>query len=140
MAPPLTLYHTRHCPSPSSGPPPKSLPPLPVPTDDPVTPTMINFSSNRATYAKSKTKKSGRPGTAESSKQLLPKSPGSDQATLHDTRHSLIYTHYQHSLNSLNDIIDRVSVKMSYCIPFSYSLFFIVIGRQRISCRVTRVP
>ncbi|PPQ76994.1 hypothetical protein CVT25_014811 [Psilocybe cyanescens] len=112
VAPPLTLYHTRHCPSPSALAPPKSLPPLPVPVgvlSDPALPTSWNLNSNRATYIKPKTKKNHRPGTSESNKQLLPKGiDGFEDYAIHpNVRHSLIYNHYQHSLNSLNDILDR---------------------------------
>lgn len=112
VAPPLTLYHTRHCPSPTSLPPGKSLPPIPVVS--PIAPIVSGSPiqrTDRSAYIKPKTKKNGRPGTSESSKQLLPKgseTPGFDDRTTNpDTRHSLIYNHYQHSLNSLNDIIDR---------------------------------
>jgi hypothetical protein len=65
---------------------------------------------NKSAYIKPK--KNNRPGTAESSKQLLPKGSGSlgfdEPAASPDTRHSIIYNHYQHSLNSLNVILDRV--------------------------------
>ncbi|KAF8910036.1 hypothetical protein CPB84DRAFT_1842701 [Gymnopilus junonius] len=115
VAPPLTLYHTRHCPSPSTLPPAKSLPP--VPTVSPLINDLLTFSlerdsnPNRSSYTKTKAKKNGRPGTSESNKQLLPKdyenSGYDDRLTTPDARHSLIYTHYQHSLNSLNDILDR---------------------------------
>ncbi|KDR85623.1 hypothetical protein GALMADRAFT_234605 [Galerina marginata CBS 339.88] len=115
VAPPQTLYHTRHCPSPTSLPPAKSLPPLPpvspITPISPATTTQRITNFNRSAYIKPKTKKNGRPGTSESSKQLLPKGseiPGFDERTANaDARHSLMYNHYQHSLNSLNDIIDR---------------------------------
>jgi hypothetical protein len=123
VAPPLTLYHTRHCPSPTSLPPAKTLPPLPLvsPIQLPELPTLSTLSTqrngtgnpNRSSYAKPKTKKNNRPSTAESSKGLLPKGfenqgfDFDDRTTTQDAQHSLIYNHYQHSLNSLNDIIDR---------------------------------
>ncbi|KAF8167456.1 hypothetical protein B0H34DRAFT_681916 [Crassisporium funariophilum] len=115
VAPPQTLYHTRHIPPPCI-PLPKSSAPSPVaanfmPAMD-VSPLPAQRNPNQSSYVKPKAKKTNRPGTSESNKQLLPKGPGSfgfDDRTTDpvETRHSLIYTHYQHSLNSLNDIIDR---------------------------------
>ncbi|KAH9486358.1 hypothetical protein JR316_0000422 [Psilocybe cubensis] len=106
VAPPLTLYHTRHCPSPSS-----STPPIPIGVlSDSALPATKTLNMS-LTYIKPKTKKTHRPGTSESNRQLLPK--GKDDHGFEDRgahiniRHSLIYNHYQHSLNSLNDILDR---------------------------------
>jgi hypothetical protein len=60
-------------------------------------------------YIKTKTKKNNRPGTSDSNEQLLgPGSVGFDEPTASfDTNHSLVYNHYQHSLISLNVILDR---------------------------------
>jgi hypothetical protein len=78
---------------------------------------------------KPKAKKNSRPGTSESNKQLLPKGLGSvgfDEPTVSsDTNHSLIYNHYQYSLNSLNVILDRVSVMF---LSFSINLTKINLG------------
>jgi len=62
---------------------------------------------NRSSYSKPKKSKDNRPGTSESNKALLPK--GRSDSPERDTRKrtSLVYSHYQESLNSLNDIIDR---------------------------------
>ena len=63
---------------------------------------------------KGKSKKGARPGTAESTEPLLdrraPLSDNWDGGVAHTlTAMSDVYLHYRHSLNSLNDIIDRVS-------------------------------
>ncbi|KAK1233063.1 hypothetical protein PQX77_003790 [Marasmius sp. AFHP31] len=128
VAPPQTLFHTRHSPSPSvppsslssaantistgaaTGAPHRSLsgetylPPLPV---------------KNSSFTSFKSKK--RPGTADSEEKLLPKAEVKDDRKGYNTfpsasgpsqtrrarGASLVYTHYQHSLNSLNDILDR---------------------------------
>ncbi|KAK7058633.1 hypothetical protein VNI00_002269 [Paramarasmius palmivorus] len=132
VAPPQTLYHTRHSPSLSVAPAggvsaPRSM--LRSSSGDTVTPPTKNI--NQSSYAsfsnyKSK-KKSDRPGTADSEEKLLPKESSSgdtsskgkqadknyntfgnaDGSTRRARGASLVYTHYQHSLNSLNDILDR---------------------------------
>ena len=108
VAPPQTLYHTRQCPAPL-------LPSVKVVArgtelDDAPQAAQRSLNINKSAYIKPK--KHSRPGTAESSKQLLPKGPQSsgfdERAAPSDTRHSVIYNHYQHSLNSLNVILDRV--------------------------------
>jgi len=52
-----------------------------------------------------------RPGTSESNKELLPDRDGDHPEDHHpelqNPSGSNVYTHYQHSLNSLHDIIDR---------------------------------
>ncbi|PFH52321.1 hypothetical protein AMATHDRAFT_2323 [Amanita thiersii Skay4041] len=118
VAPPQTLYHTRHSPSPSVFPlidsgykSQKSSP----------TNVASQKNPNRSAYIKSKPKKLDRPETSESSKRLLsqdtsesPISPTmmwsaltTNTTTTATARRSLVYTHYQHSLNSLSDILDR---------------------------------
>ncbi|KAK0455834.1 hypothetical protein EV421DRAFT_1895107 [Armillaria borealis] len=89
VAPPQTLYHTRHGSTPMASPPasPKNM--------------------NQSPY-KLKSRKDDRTGSSESLTHLL----GGDEDTSSRTRlrgrsGSLVYTHYQHSLNSLVDIIDR---------------------------------
>ncbi|KAG6842378.1 hypothetical protein C0991_007508 [Blastosporella zonata] len=111
VAPPQTLYHTRRSPSPSvtkaaaitgnkivSGwtSPGESLPPV----------TGLR-NPNRSSYAKPKKTKDGRPGTSESNKALLPKKRDDSREPGLRRRSSVVYTHYQESLNSLTDIIDR---------------------------------
>ncbi|KAF9011042.1 hypothetical protein BDQ17DRAFT_1420483 [Cyathus striatus] len=109
VAPPQSLYHTRHSPSPSAS---KAVSSVANTPQDVLGPS-IQRNPNKSSYTKTKSKKSDRPGTAESSQALLPKNKQSAFATndTNDTqpttRHSFIYNHYQHSLNSLNDIIDR---------------------------------
>ncbi|KAF8963932.1 hypothetical protein BDZ97DRAFT_2011528 [Flammula alnicola] len=109
VAPPQTLYHTRHCPAPSVA--VKPVAPIPVAiTPDAQAPQPAQRNPNRSAYVKTKTKKNNRPGTSESSKQLLPKDSGNSGFGDHHSLnpgHSLIYNHYQHSLNSLNDILDK---------------------------------
>ncbi|KAG6846053.1 hypothetical protein H0H87_006417 [Tephrocybe sp. NHM501043] len=114
VAPPQTLYHTRRSPSPSithaaafssakmiSGwtSPGESHPPF-TGTRNP----------NRSSYTKAPKKsksKDNRPGTSESNKALLPKNRSDSGEPDVRKRASVVYSHYQESLNSLTDIIDR---------------------------------
>ncbi|KAG2022774.1 hypothetical protein CC2G_000499 [Coprinopsis cinerea AmutBmut pab1-1] len=135
VAPPQTLYHTRHSPSPSL--PyvtPKAIASLNLPSLKPSSePVLFTRNPNQPSYQKTKGKKNNRPGTAESSKALLPKgrrssSVGFDEISHNHTRSSDafhpgllgpgsyhtnnqhgsdVYNHYQHSIHSLNDILDR---------------------------------
>ncbi|KAK0246480.1 hypothetical protein EDD85DRAFT_944868 [Armillaria nabsnona] len=111
VAPPQTLYHTRHGASPSGSlvglvAPPKSR--SAVPGSTPMTsPPASPKNMNQSPY-KLKSRKDDRTGSSESLTHLL----GGDEDTSSRTRlrgrsGSLVYTHYQHSLNSLVDIIDR---------------------------------
>ncbi|TFK26722.1 hypothetical protein FA15DRAFT_667211 [Coprinopsis marcescibilis] len=131
VAPPQTLYHTRHSPSPSLpnatiafATAPKTLgnPSAFIPSSEAV---YFTKNPNRSSYQKPKNKKNNRPSTADSSKALLPKgrrsSSGFDETSpvaetfnafapsgsYNNGRGSEIYNHYQHSFNSLNDILDR---------------------------------
>ncbi|KAF8640548.1 hypothetical protein AX17_000210 [Amanita inopinata Kibby_2008] len=115
VAPPQTLYHTRHAVSPS----------LPVVVDlnwkpydtDGLNVAGLQRNPNRSAYTRNRFKKSERPSTSESSQQLLPKSNSTltsyntntiwSSLTAKSGKRSQVYTHYQHSLNSLNDILDR---------------------------------
>lgn len=111
VAPPQTLYHTRHGASPSGSlvglvAPPKSRPAVPGSTPM-ASPPSSPKNMNQSPY-KLKSRKDDRTGSSESLTHLL----GGDEATSSRTRlrgrsGSLVYTHYQHSLNSLVDIIDR---------------------------------
>lgn len=89
-----------------------ALPSLPRPT--------TNRTASYLPKVRTKTKKSSRPGTAESSKQLIPKDGDGEKEKearsppAMDPRHSFVYTHYQHSLNSLGDILDRVRRVLFY--------------------------
>jgi hypothetical protein len=117
VAPPQTLYHTRRSPSPSVGPSVitnKGRTGYAAPGEN----HSLAFGQrnpNRTSYVKPKPRiNDNRPGTSESNKQLLPKGRNSgdlDDSPTRSTarRPSIVYSHYQHSLNSLNDIIDRVS-------------------------------
>ena len=123
VAPPQVLYHTRQAvssPGSSSASPatPKSkhspqssaAQPLQQSSAGPAT---TGRNPNQAAY-KGKSKKGARPGTAESTEPLLdrraPLSDNWDGGVAHTlTAMSDVYLHYRHSLNSLNDIIDRVS-------------------------------
>ena len=110
VAPPQTLYHTRHSPSPSF--PPRTqlagsvfheaqTPKTPF---DTVPPPLGHRNPNRSPYMKHRSGNPGsddqvyRPTTPESSMHLIPKS----------ARNSVVYTNYEASINSLNDILDRV--------------------------------
>jgi len=110
VAPPQTLYHTRRSPSPSVG---NALAiasnklvsgwTSPGETHLPVT---GQRNPNRSSYQKPK-KKEQRPSTSDSGQALLPKNRGdSDDYDVSHKRLS-VYSHYQESLNSLNDILDR---------------------------------
>ena len=117
VAPPQTLYHTRHSPSPSVGSTgvimsQKGWIGYATPGES-HSPVYGQRNPNRTSYMKPKPKVNDRPGTSESNKQLLPKGTNSadfDESPTHGTasRPSMVYSHYQESLNSLNDIIDRV--------------------------------
>ncbi|KAK2461494.1 hypothetical protein APHAL10511_005957 [Amanita phalloides] len=103
VAPPQTLYHTRHIPSPSE----------PSVVDIGALSSRRNW--NRTAYTKNRVKKESRPESSESSQDLLPKVGNA----VHDSiaiwsalvakskGRSKVYSHYQHSLNSLHDILDR---------------------------------
>jgi hypothetical protein len=104
VAPPQTLYHTRRNPSPLS----PSI----------VNNSPIGTSKNRniTTYSKHQAKKERRPGSSESSQRLLlsregdvTEDPNAVWSALvsKSGRRSEVYTHYEHSLNSLHDILDR---------------------------------
>ncbi|KAF6754301.1 hypothetical protein DFP72DRAFT_1068752 [Ephemerocybe angulata] len=151
VAPPQTLYHTRgHTPSPSL----PSMAPVAgktlgnpsafIPASDAMyftrNPNRSSYDKSSANSKLSRRRTNGRPSTAESSKQLIPKGRRSSSTTSfnfggspptnayedqsryscvstarsgpsypHDQplAASAVYNHYQHSLNSLNDILDR---------------------------------
>lgn len=78
----------------------------------PPSPVRRDQNSNQSSYKVQKRR--DRPDTPESAQQLLPsllngtsdfRSRSRDSLTIMD-----VYTHYQHSLLSLDDIIDRVSL------------------------------
>ncbi|KZT08618.1 uncharacterized protein LAESUDRAFT_735787 [Laetiporus sulphureus 93-53] len=112
VAPPQVLYHTRQAaPTPSS-----SAVPVPAknwqtprsPTLPPSSPTSPGGRNLNQSAYKGKSKKGSRPGTAESTQPLLPPNHGADDWSLAPApAMSDVYLHYRHSLNSLNDIIDR---------------------------------
>ncbi|CAL1694276.1 unnamed protein product [Somion occarium] len=110
VAPPQTLYHTRpHTASPTAANVP-SPPAAPASSSRQVTPPQSPITSalrnlNNSSYNKSKAKKSRRPGTADSATPLISTPAFEDTPIAHAL--SDVYLHYRHSLNSLNDIIDR---------------------------------
>lgn len=125
MPPPQTLYHTRHAPATVA----RSQPTSPVSSvmaphyfsvDDPGLPRR---NPNQSAYTKGK--KTHRPGTSESTTYLLPfkspKSPSSPESSqsgfLDVLTRSSVYMHYQHSIASLTDIIDRVSNRKHESLP-----------------------
>ncbi|EMD32518.1 hypothetical protein CERSUDRAFT_99246 [Gelatoporia subvermispora B] len=107
VAPPQTLYHTRQV---ASSPATSSAlwePPSPRPVSPRAgIPGLRNVNQSSYRSKGKKGTKDGRPGTSESSKPLI--ATGVDDGRFHGEQHmSDVYLHYQHSLNSLNDIIDR---------------------------------
>jgi hypothetical protein len=139
VPPPQTLY-TR--PSASLPPSFTTAPPSgisEVVQTEPSSPVGRSRNPNQASY-KGK-RRHDRPGTSESTEPLLP-SRGSESFSVDfQTPSSLaipdVYTHYQHSLHSLNDIIDRVIFSvLSHLMIGSYSA---CIGRSCISGRTSSV-
>ncbi|KAH7886172.1 hypothetical protein F5I97DRAFT_1808511 [Phlebopus sp. FC_14] len=129
--PPQTLFHTRQGRStlahsqPNSPTAPCTTTPFIFSLDAPT--NTRNF--NQSAY---KGKRTHRPETSDSSKRLLPSdeaedSPSSSTGLLSGYQsvlaQSSVYLNYQHSLNSLTDIIDRVDVLRvivpGVLIPFS---------------------
>lgn len=105
VAPPQTLYHTRHL---------VSLPATPSKVTghgaELVTHPSLTRNSSQSARLKRKARKLRRHPTSESQLLLQPSSGGSGDSdhSLEEPKLSSIYCHYEHSLNSLNDIIDRV--------------------------------
>ena len=102
VAPPQTLYHTRAPTAPSR---PYSPAKSPTPRSPSTPPFRFTPSASSSSSAKSKGKQK-RPGTGDSSEPLI--EGGGDKFLA--PYQSLVYMHYRHSLNSLNDIIERVGV------------------------------
>ncbi|KAJ6601385.1 hypothetical protein DFH09DRAFT_900576 [Mycena vulgaris] len=98
VAPPQKLYNAHHGSSPTaSG--SRTVPASPGGTPPP-TPPSVARNPNQTSYKhRSSRKTSGRPGTGDSGQFLLPNAE--------PAAGSFVYTHYQHSLNSLHDILDR---------------------------------
>ncbi|KAJ7492189.1 hypothetical protein FB451DRAFT_1388613 [Mycena latifolia] len=65
----------------------------------PSTPPTQSRNPNQTPYRRRSARKSSRPGTGDSGQFLL--------ADAEPSAGSFVYTHYQHSLNSLHDILDR---------------------------------
>ncbi|KAG6889146.1 hypothetical protein C0992_006295 [Termitomyces sp. T32_za158] len=110
VAPPQILYHTRRSPSPSVSNPAiigqnKSISGWTSPGESQL-PVIGLRNVNRSSYSKKKTK-DDRPGTSESDRALLLRYRDSSNGPDLRKRTSAVYMHYQDSLNSLNDIIDR---------------------------------
>ena len=72
--------------------------------------------SKRSTYLKQKSKKNGRPGTADSDTHLVPKAQETSDEIVNPwgISHSSIYNSYQYSLNSLQDILVSVRVAIFF--------------------------
>lgn len=121
--PPQVLYHTRHAQhvvarrSDESQSPTHSLSDRSVSLSMSSSPTNRNM--NQSAYIhKSKPRKAVRhgslPSPTSSTYNLLHDRGSNEASSTHDRRSSVgrrsssIYMHYRHSLNSLNDIIDRV--------------------------------
>jgi hypothetical protein len=114
VLPPQVLYHTRCSPSPTHRPAsPASpafgrwtAPPSPISRSRDES-QLFERNPNQSPH-KSKAKKPYRPGTPESVQHLLPnRSSVSFNFEPESMDISDVYTHYQHSLHSLNDIINR---------------------------------
>ncbi|KAG5341650.1 hypothetical protein C0989_008408 [Termitomyces sp. Mn162] len=111
VAPPQTLYHTRRSPSPSVANSAaiigqqKSISGWTSPGETQL-PVIGLRNVNRSSYSKKKID-DNRSRTSESDKMLLLKPCDSSKKPDLRRRTSAVYLHYQDSLNSLNDIIDR---------------------------------
>ncbi|KAH7922853.1 hypothetical protein BV22DRAFT_1016479 [Leucogyrophana mollusca] len=115
IPPPQTLYHTRPLPSvpvhsqPTS--PTGNVSPPFYPSISPV----LERNLNQSAYTKTKGKRYERPGTSESTRLLLPNTPNTSVSVDYGSGYqdvlarSTVYMNYHQSLNSLTDIIDRVS-------------------------------
>ena len=122
VAPPQTLYHTRHTPS-SSLVNVSNYSVLSATKSSDAFSSGVGPSKHHSSRVKAR-KLSRQPSLAESSLDLIDKSQEFDSygfddrraatptpdATTYEHRHSNIYNHYQQSLNSLNDMMDRVCV------------------------------
>ncbi|KAI0800800.1 hypothetical protein C8Q74DRAFT_1191832 [Fomes fomentarius] len=104
VAPPQTLYHTR-APVASSPNIASVRQPSPSLKNSPRTPATPPFRFTTAGPSSKAKGKSKRPGTSDSSQPLIDDGPR--DSGLLDISQSSVYIHYRHSLNSLNDIIDR---------------------------------
>lgn len=100
IAPPQTLYHTRHISALPESSGAELAQPFSAPLDV-TTPVAYNFKIDH------RGKKTTRPGTAESSQQLIPKDSYGHE--FYEEQTVEVYKSYRESLNSLNEIIDRVS-------------------------------
>ncbi|KAH8099698.1 hypothetical protein BXZ70DRAFT_894283 [Cristinia sonorae] len=105
VAPPQTLYHTRQTASPTTQTRPSvsESPRTREPPQSPITDALRNL--NQTPYVNRTNKKTHRPGTSESTEPLI-RAPDLEDVPIGHVL-SDIYLHYRHSLNSLNDIIDR---------------------------------
>lgn len=93
---------------------------------------------NTSAYRKFKTKrKNDRPGTAESSKKLIPSAADFGEIESINERQSDVYYHYRNSLVSLNNIVDNVSDifphKECRCCPCLTYLYFRMTGGRWLS-------
>ena len=108
VAPPQTLYHTRQASVALPLPPP---PPGKGAISQPVSPVLgarARPPSAGPIKIKLKKKKAERPGTSDSNRQLL--RGDSDESPTAVSLGGDVYGNYRASLNSLNDILDRVRV------------------------------
>ena len=112
---------------------------IPAAQTGPPSPVGKNRNPNQAPY-KGK-KKHDRPGTSESTQRLLPSCISGSFDFDPQSPSSLVipdvYTHYQHSLLSLNDIIDRVIVPI--LTRRSTLILLVFLGRSRISRRTPSI-
>ena len=116
VAPPQTLYHTRAAPPPSgsanshhaSSASTSAAAQYMAAPHSPSSPTSRNM--NQGAYMRNKVKRHARPGTADSTEPLISHHGNGRLGSSHGF--SDIYEHYRHSLNSLNDILDRVSFSL----------------------------
>ena len=115
MPPPQTLYRTRNSPSPIQGP----AQVIPTKTSLAARASGLNQSIEAPFWGKDwptydQLKGKHRSDSFASDQPLLPNIPTDDfeisiSPMASSKRSSDVYSHYQHSLNSLHDIIDRVS-------------------------------
>ncbi|KAJ6523635.1 hypothetical protein B0H19DRAFT_651565 [Mycena capillaripes] len=99
VAPPQKLYNAQYVPTASgSGSGARTVPTSPADTPPTTPPATYGRNPNQTPYKRKSTRRE-RPSTADSDQLLLPNAEPSAG--------SFVYTHYQHSLNSLHDILDR---------------------------------
>ena len=106
VQPPQTLYHTRHSPRPNDRVHYSER------EREAVLPANRNF--NQASYLNKDGKQSRHRASSHSHSESMPLLDPVVAGSSSGKRASAVYMHYRYSLNSLGDIIDRVSTTSSF--------------------------